>query len=63
MGGKYSTRGFGIMNMQERVERLNGSLEIDSSPGNGTIILVEIPNYVSLKNDEKKYKNYSSRWS
>jgi len=29
--------------MQERVQTYNGRLKIDSSPGNGTIIIVEIP--------------------
>jgi signal transduction histidine kinase len=37
------TSGFGLLNMQERVQTYNGRLKIDSSPGNGTIIIVEIP--------------------
>ncbi|MEN1759730.1 sensor histidine kinase [Anoxynatronum sibiricum] len=35
--------GFGIMNMKERVELLNGNLKIDSTPGQGTILTVTLP--------------------
>ncbi|MEM7130204.1 MAG: Clp protease N-terminal domain-containing protein [Chloroflexota bacterium] len=35
--------GMGMTNMQERTERLNGTLEIHSEPGKGTMIRVEIP--------------------
>jgi len=39
---KYSS-GFGLLNMQERIQTFNGRLKIDSSPGNGTITIIEIP--------------------
>ena len=39
---KYSS-GFGLLNMQERVQTYNGKLKIDSSPGNGTLVIIEIP--------------------
>ena len=37
------TEGFGLRGMRERVERLGGSLRIDSSPGAGTRLYVEVP--------------------
>jgi signal transduction histidine kinase len=36
-------RGMGILGMEERVKRLEGSLAIKSSPGKGTTVLAEIP--------------------
>ncbi len=36
-------RGIGIMGMRERAELLGGSLGIDSQPGSGTTIHIEIP--------------------
>src|SRR4030066_255500 len=41
MNRKYVSDGMGLMSMQERVERLNGSFHIDSSHNNGTVITVE----------------------
>ena len=35
--------GFGLPGMRERVERLGGSFSIDSSPGAGTRVRVEVP--------------------
>jgi signal transduction histidine kinase len=35
--------GFGLSTMRERVERLRGSLHIESAPGAGTCIRVEVP--------------------
>jgi signal transduction histidine kinase len=35
--------GFGMRGMRERVERLGGTLRIDSSPGAGTRLFVEVP--------------------
>ncbi|MEO0844827.1 MAG: sensor histidine kinase [Cyanobacteria bacterium J06648_1] len=35
--------GFGLQGIQERVQALNGELNIDSAPGKGTQILVTIP--------------------
>jgi len=37
------TRGMGILGMQERVSRLGGTLKIDSRPGHGTVLTVELP--------------------
>jgi len=44
MNRKYVSDGMGLMNMQERVERLNGTFHIDSSHNNGTVISIEFPN-------------------
>ncbi len=41
--GKYLSSGIGLMNMQERIESFGGSMEIDSTPGNGTTIILEAP--------------------
>ncbi|HZC36767.1 MAG TPA: ATP-binding protein, partial [Chthoniobacterales bacterium] len=38
-----STEGFGFANMRARVKKLNGSLEIRTSPGRGTTIIVRVP--------------------
>jgi len=51
MNKKYVSDGMGLMNMQERVERLSGAFYIDSSHNNGTVISVEFPN-VGLANEK-----------
>jgi len=40
-----STRadGFGLQTMRERIERLGGTLSIESAPGDGTTLAVELP--------------------
>jgi len=57
---KYISDGMGILNMQERVERLDGSFHIDSSHNNGTVITIDFP--ITLINDTDKhvYKSSSS---
>ena len=35
-------RGLGLIGMKERAESLNGRLDIDSSPGKGTRISIEV---------------------
>lgn len=40
---KSNFSGFGLLNMQERIGSYNGKLKIDSSEGNGTLIITEIP--------------------
>jgi len=37
------TDGFGLRGMRERVERLAGTLRVESSPGAGTRVHVEVP--------------------
>jgi signal transduction histidine kinase len=34
---------FGILGMRERMEQIGGSLEVFSSPGNGTTITAHLP--------------------
>jgi signal transduction histidine kinase len=41
--GKMQTRGVGLTNIRERVESFRGILKIDSEPGSGTMLVVEIP--------------------
>jgi len=56
---KYISDGLGLINMQERVEKLNGNFHIDSSQNNGTVVLVSLPlNGKNIEN-ERKYKNSS----
>jgi signal transduction histidine kinase len=38
-----STKGLGLLGMQERVAHLNGALRIESEPGRGTVLQIEIP--------------------
>lgn len=35
--------GFGLISLRERVERLNGTLDLESTPGGGTTIAIAIP--------------------
>jgi signal transduction histidine kinase len=37
------TRGIGLKNLKARVESLNGSLELTSSPGNGMQMMISVP--------------------
>jgi signal transduction histidine kinase len=40
----YSLRGsLGMVNMQERAERINGSLRVESAPGQGTMVTLVVP--------------------
>ncbi|NWF51311.1 MAG: sensor histidine kinase [Ignavibacteriaceae bacterium] len=41
--GISAKRSFGLINMKERVENFKGTFKVDSSPGNGTVIMIEIP--------------------
>lgn len=38
-----STNGFGLVGMSERVELLNGNLQVQSAPGAGTTVTVSLP--------------------
>lgn len=56
---KYISDGMGLMSMQESVERLNGTFEIESSENLGTVIMASFP--LKQKNDVKPgYQNISS---
>jgi signal transduction histidine kinase len=43
VGGADPTRGSGLVGLRDRVQALGGSIEVDSPPGAGTAILVELP--------------------
>jgi signal transduction histidine kinase len=44
VNANYSSRGsLGMVNMRERAERIDGSLKIESSPGQGTAITLVVP--------------------
>lgn len=38
-----SKEGMGLVSISQRLERLNGSLEIDSNPGQGTSVIINLP--------------------
>lgn len=40
---KMRDKGLGLKSMQNRIDAISGVLEIDSAPGRGTVILVQIP--------------------
>ncbi len=42
-GNGYGLNGFGLFNMKERVESFGGELKIDSTAGEGTVIMAIIP--------------------
>jgi GAF domain-containing protein len=42
-GGADPTKGSGLVGLKDRVETLGGSITVDSRPGTGTSLLVEIP--------------------
>jgi signal transduction histidine kinase len=42
-GGADPTRGSGLIGLCDRAEALGGTIEITSPPGEGTLILVQLP--------------------
>ncbi|MCZ7608751.1 MAG: sensor histidine kinase [Ignavibacterium sp.] len=48
---KYISDGLGMMNMQESVEKLKGSFQVDSSNNSGTIIIAAFPIEVLTANE------------
>ena len=52
-------RGFGIIGMQERVSLLEGKIEIQSRPGFGTYIHVEVPYRKGNGGDEQDTSSHS----
>jgi len=43
MGGESETGHFGILGIRERIERIGGELTMESSPGQGTVLVVVVP--------------------
>jgi two-component system sensor histidine kinase UhpB len=46
-------RGFGLIGIQERVSLLGGQIEIQSRPGSGTLIRIEVP-YKNVRDEDGK---------
>jgi signal transduction histidine kinase len=40
------SKGFGLSNIRSRAEMFDGSVDIDSAPGQGTVATIEIPKFV-----------------
>ncbi len=59
LSDKYISEGLGIINMQERIERLDGAFHIDSSINEGTIILAHFPLKREENETESNNKNIS----
>jgi signal transduction histidine kinase len=57
---KYISDGLGMMNMQDSVEKLNGTFQIDSSNNSGTIIIVAFPIELLKVDENTGYKNIGS---
>jgi two-component system, NarL family, sensor kinase len=38
-----TSKGNGWHNIQSRLELIHGTIEIDSQPGNGTVVHIEVP--------------------
>ena len=49
---KYVSDGMGLLTMQDRVERLNGTFHIDASNENGTVIIADF----LISKEENKYE-------
>ncbi|MBK7630561.1 MAG: sensor histidine kinase [Ignavibacteriales bacterium] len=60
LNDKYISDGLGVMNMQETVEKLNGTFQIDSTNNSGTVIIVAFPIETININEKSSYKNISS---
>ena len=43
LAGEQDLGGFGLLNMKERVESFGGDIKIDSTPGEGTVVIATIP--------------------
>jgi signal transduction histidine kinase len=43
IGGADPSTGSGLLGLRDRVEALDGRLEVDSPPGDGTTVVVELP--------------------
>jgi signal transduction histidine kinase len=41
--GRPEGRGFGLRSLRERVAVLGGSLDVESAPGEGTVVAVRLP--------------------
>jgi signal transduction histidine kinase len=53
-------KGLGLLGIEERVARLGGTFEIDSEPGGGTILKVELPAVSAAVSEEKSTQGEGS---
>jgi signal transduction histidine kinase len=61
-GAEFVRRGhFGIAGMRQRVEMLRGTLEIASSPGEGTTVRARVPRHVGLAPVSRRTRHHRSR--
>lgn len=54
LGQLTSNNQFGLAGMQQRVEAMGGTLTIESQPGNGTRLLVNVPTDVSERRNKSQ---------
>jgi signal transduction histidine kinase len=54
IGGANPAGGSGLIGLRDRVEALGGSIEIDSPPGQGTHVAVQLPLELDLAPAELK---------
>ena len=60
LNDKYISDGLGVMNMQETVEKLNGTFQIDSTNNSGTVVIAAFPIETINQDEKSSYKNISS---
>lgn len=60
LNDKYISDGLGVMNMQDTVEKLNGTFQIDSTNNSGTVIIAAFPIETTKQDEKSSYKNISS---
>ena len=60
LNDKYISDGLGMMNMQESVEKLKGTFQIDSSNNKGTVIIAAFPIELFTEYENPGYKNIGS---
>lgn len=53
MNARTDGSGFGIPSLQERVTALKGSLELESAPGEGTVVAIRLPLHDVPERDEQ----------
>jgi signal transduction histidine kinase len=53
---------FGLLDMRERAQCMDSWLHVESDPGTGTSVSIEVPiNYGHLRDEELKADTYSGR--
>lgn len=60
LNDKYISDGLGMMNMQESVEKLKGTFQVDSTNNKGTVIIVAFPIELFVEDENTGFKNISS---